>query len=156
MRNPSGFARILAVSIVLAAFVLGAYTAFAQTPPAKAPQKPTTTTPATPPKTVKAPEKPAAAMPKDVTLTGEVVDLHCYMMDPKKAMGPEHADCIRKGFPAGFVSSGQFYLIIGKGMDPAKEMLADMAGAKCELTGKLYEHNGVKAVELEKIAKVDG
>jgi hypothetical protein len=91
-----------------------------------------------------------------VTLKGEVVDLHCYMMDPKKAVGPEHAACIRKGFPAGFVSNGQLYLILGKDQEPANNLVADMAGVKSEVTGKLYEHGGVKALELVKIEKLTG
>ncbi len=151
MRNSSGIGKLIAV-VVLVFSVCGAYAALAQTPAAKTPQKSTPTQSTA----SKAQEKPALDAPKEVTLKGEVVDLHCYMMDPTKAAGPEHAACIRKGFPAGFVSNGQLYLILGRGMEPAKDVVADMAGVKTELTGQLYEHGGVKAVELVKIQKTVG
>jgi hypothetical protein len=151
MRNHRSVVTALVFSIVVVGFVFGASTAFAQTPAAKTPQKPTAAEPMH-----KAMEKPASSTAKEVTLRGEVVDLCCYMQDPSKAQGPEHAECIRQGFPVGYVSNGQLYLLLGKGQDPAKELIAKMVGVKSELTGKLYEHNGVKAVDLVKIEKTAG
>jgi hypothetical protein len=96
--------------------------------------------------------------PKEVTMVGEVLDLYCYMKHPANGQGPEHAkcaqNCIRKGLPIGFLSDGEVYLIIGKNHESAKDLVVDFAGKKSRLTGTLIEHDGVKAIELEKIEKV--
>jgi hypothetical protein len=95
---------------------------------------------------------------KEVTLVGEVLDLYCYMKHPANGQGPEHAkcamNCIRKGLPIGFLSDGEVYLIIGKEHESAKDLVVDFAGMQASLTGTLIEHDGVKAIEIEKIEKV--
>lgn len=97
--------------------------------------------------------------PKAVTLTGEVLDLYCFMNHPADGQGPDHAKCaakcINKGLPIGFMSDGVVYLIIGKEHNSAAEMVAQYAGMQSVLTGKLIEHDGVKAIEIESIAKAD-
>lgn len=94
---------------------------------------------------------------KQVTLVGEVLDMYCYMMHPAKGQGSEHAKCaqtcIRKGLPIGFLSDGEVYLIIGKDHESAKDAVVDFAGMQARLTGTLIEHDGVKAIEFEKIEK---
>lgn len=92
---------------------------------------------------------------KPVTLTGEVIDMYCYM--DHKAMGAEHAkcatSCITKGIPVGFLTSdGTMYLIIGKEHNPANAEVAPFAGKQSTITGKVMENNGVKAIELISIA----
>jgi len=92
---------------------------------------------------------------KTVTLTGEVLDMYCFMNHPDTGMGAEHAkcakSCLNKGLPVGFLSDGVVYLIIGKDHEPANEMVAEFAGTQSVLTGTLVEHNGVKAIELASI-----
>jgi hypothetical protein len=151
MRNHRSVVTALVLAIMVVGLVFGVHTALAQTPAAKPAQKPTTAEPMH-----KAMEKPSLSAAKEVTLKGEVVDLCCYMQDPTKAQGPQHAECVRQGFPVGYVSNGQLYLLLGKGQDPAKELIAGMVGVKSELTGKLYEHDGVKAIDLVKIQKTAG
>jgi hypothetical protein len=92
---------------------------------------------------------------KPVTLTGEVLDLYCYM--DHKATGPEHAkcasSCITKGLPTGFLSSdGVVYLLIGKDHEPVNAMVAAFAGKKSTVTGVVKEQGGVKGLELLTIA----
>ena len=92
---------------------------------------------------------------KPVTLTGEVIDMYCYM--DHKAMGAEHAkcanSCITKGIPVGFLTAdGTMYLIIGKEHAPANAEVAPFAGKQSTITGKVMENNGVKAIELISIA----
>jgi hypothetical protein len=92
---------------------------------------------------------------KPVTLTGEVIDMYCYM--GHKAMGAEHAKCattcITKGIPAGFLTAdGTLYIIIGKDHNPANADVAAFAGRQSMITGKVSENNGVKAIELISIA----
>jgi hypothetical protein len=95
---------------------------------------------------------------QQVTLVGEVLDLYCYMKHPADGQGAEHAkcaqNCIRKGLPIGFISDGVVYVIIGKEHNSAADMMVDYAGMQSRLTGTLIEHDGVKAIEIEKIEKV--
>jgi hypothetical protein len=92
--------------------------------------------------------------PQPVTMTGEVLDLYCYM--GHKSAGAEHAKCasacIKKGLPIGFLSSdGTVYLITGKGHEPVATTCADLAGKKATITGIVMEQGGMKAIELVSI-----
>jgi hypothetical protein len=92
---------------------------------------------------------------KPVTITGEVLDLYCYM--DHKATGPDHAkcatSCIKKGLPAGFLAAdGTVYLITGKDHEPANALVADFAAKKSVITGLVKEQGGIKAIELVSIA----
>ena len=95
----------------------------------------------------------------DVTLVGEVLDLYCYMKHPAKGQGAEHTkcaqNCIRKGLPIGFLSNGDVYVIIGREHESAKDLVVDFAGTQAHLTGTLVEHDGVKAIEIASIEKVE-
>ncbi|HET6348158.1 MAG TPA: hypothetical protein VFH88_03650 [Candidatus Krumholzibacteria bacterium] len=93
---------------------------------------------------------------KPVTMTGEVIDLYCYM--DHSATGMDHAkcavSCIKKGLPVGFLSAdGTMYVIIGKDHEPINGMVADYAGKKSTVTGTVKENGGVKALELATIAE---
>ena len=92
---------------------------------------------------------------KPVTMTGEVLDLYCFM--DHKAMGAEHMkcaqSCIQKGLPAGFMAAdGTVYLIVGKDHEPVNATVAEWAGKKSTITGKVLENGGIKAIELVSIA----
>lgn len=153
MSTQHNLAKGFAVAIVFVCFAFGAYTSFAQAPAAKVPQ-----TPAAGESMHKAMDKPMANTAKEVTLKGEVIDMYCYMSDPAKGFGPDHASCaqacMRKGLPIGFLSDGQVYVLIGKDHESVKDLVVDLAGVQSQLTGKLMDHNGVKAIELIKIEKV--
>lgn len=92
---------------------------------------------------------------KEVTLTGEVLDLYCYMQHPASATGAEHAKCargcIRKGLPIGFLADGVVYTIIGQDHESAADAVADLAGRRSTIHGRLIEHHGIKAIELVSI-----
>lgn len=93
-------------------------------------------------------------MGKEVTLTGEVLDMNCYM--EHGAMGPDHANCaktcISKGLPAGFLASdGTVYLLIGKDHNPVNAMVADWAGKKSTVTGMVVDQKGMKALSINTI-----
>jgi len=90
---------------------------------------------------------------KPVTMTGEVIDLYCYMQHPESAVGADHAKCaktcINKGLPIGFLADdGTVYTIIGRDHEPVTAMVVDLAGTKSTITGTVIEHHGVKAIEL--------
>jgi hypothetical protein len=92
---------------------------------------------------------------KKVTLTGEVLDLYCYMKHPDMGTGPDHAKCaktcINKGLPIGFLADGVVYVIVGKDHESAATMVVEYAGIPSVITGTLVEHHGVKAIEIESI-----
>jgi len=94
---------------------------------------------------------------KTVVLTGEVIDLTCFMQHPDDAVGMDHAKCakacINKGLPVGFrAEDGTIYLLIGTGHEPIVEMVAGAAGKKSTATGTILDHDGVKAIALVSIA----
>ena len=92
-----------------------------------------------------------------VTMTGEVVDLYCYMEHPASATGAEHAKCaagcIGKGLPIGYLTAdGTMYLIIGKDHESASSAVTEWVGKQSTLTGYVKEQKGMKAIELVSIA----
>ena len=92
---------------------------------------------------------------KPVTLTGEVVDLYCYMKHPETSTGAEHAKCAKscmaKGLPIGFVVNGKLYTIIGKDHEPVNTMVANYAGTTSTITGTVIDRQGMHAIELASI-----
>ena len=100
--------------------------------------------------------KKAKAAP--TSMTGEVVDLYCYMQHPESASGAEHAkcakSCISKGLPIGFLAAdGTVYLITGKDHESASTLVADWVGKKSTITGHVSEAKGMKAIELVSIGE---
>ena len=100
---------------------------------------------------------PAAAAPKssEVTVTGEVLDMACYL--DHGAHGSKHADCARKcissGLPVGLKGTdGKTYLLIGEHM-PANEELAKHAAETITVRGKLAERDGINLLENIEIVK---
>ena len=92
-----------------------------------------------------------------VTLTGEVLDLYCYMGHPESATGADHAKCppacMGKGLPIGFLTAdGTIYLIIGKDHESANAAVTEWVGKQSMLTGYVKEQKGMKAIELVSIA----
>lgn len=96
---------------------------------------------------------------KEVTLDGEVLDLYCYMKHPEKGQGLEHAkcatSCINRGLPIGFLSGEEVYLLIGKEHESVAELVAGLAGVQSRLTGILFDHHGVKSIEVVSITKLE-
>ena len=96
------------------------------------------------------------AAPAPTTLTGEVVDLSCYM--GHGAAGMDHAkcaqSCITKGQPVGFLTTdGIMYVILGTNHETANKQVVDFAGKKSTITGTVKDQNGLKAIELASIAE---
>ena len=93
---------------------------------------------------------------KPTTLTGEVIDLSCYM--GHGASGMDHAkcaqSCITKGMPVGFLTTdGVMYVILGSGHEPANKSVVDFAGKKSMITGTVKEDKGLKTIEMASIAE---
>lgn len=90
----------------------------------------------------------------EVTLTGEIVDLHCYTN--RAARGEEHAGCsnacISRDVPAGLLAEdGTLYLLVNEKPVSVKEKIAGKAGKKVTAKGKVVERSGMKALQLASV-----
>jgi hypothetical protein len=97
-------------------------------------------------------EKAAKAAPAPKTVTGEVVDMGCYL--GHGAMGEKHIGCATKciagGMPMGLLTkSGMLYLLTldHENADPYNK-LKDMAGQTVTVTGMEIARNGVKGIDV--------
>ena len=95
-----------------------------------------------------------SAADEAVTLTGQIVDMHCYIS--RGAKGEEHAGCsnacISRDVPAGFLADdGTLYLLINEKPVSVKEKIAGKAGKKVTVHGKVVERSGVKALQLSSV-----
>jgi hypothetical protein len=94
-----------------------------------------------------------AAASKEVT--GEVVDMMCYV--DHNAVGEKHgqscgAKCIKSGGPAGIVSEGKAYLVVGE-HKPINDQLAEYCGKNITVIGKIAERGGIAMIENAEIVK---
>jgi hypothetical protein len=98
------------------------------------------------------------AAAKPVMLTGEVLDMTCYMIHPDNATGMGHAkcaeSCLAKGMSVGFLADdGTMYMVLGSNHDSPNEKVKGLAGKKSTITGVVHEQKGMKAIELQSIAE---
>ena len=88
------------------------------------------------------------------TITGEVVDLMCFV--DHGSSGDKHAacaaKCIKGGGPVGISSEGKTYLVVGE-HKPMNDQLADLAGKTITIKGKLAEKEGISMIESAEIVK---
>jgi Heavy metal binding domain len=94
---------------------------------------------------------------KTVTLTGEVIDMTCFLQHPESATGADHAkcakSCIKQGNPVGFLAdNGTVYVLIGDDHTPVALRVVEHAGVKSTITGVVVEHHGVKGIEMASIS----
>jgi hypothetical protein len=94
-----------------------------------------------------------AAASKEVM--GEVVDMMCYV--DHNAVGEKHgqscgAKCIKSGGPAGIVSEGKAYLVVGE-HKPINDQLAEYCGKNITVKGKIAERGGIAMIENAEIVK---
>jgi hypothetical protein len=94
------------------------------------------------------------------TLTGEIVDSGCYMGHGGK--GADHKSCAQKcldnGMPASLLlPDGTLYLLTPShdDADPYNQA-RKMAAATVAVTGHVMDKGGMKAIEVDKVAAVQG
>jgi hypothetical protein len=93
--------------------------------------------------------RPAAAQ-DPVTVSGEIVDLSCYLS--KGSKGKRHKACAelcaKKGLPLGVLSdSGDVYLLLEDHDSPdGYEDAKKLAGEKAEVSGKKFTSGGVQSI----------
>jgi hypothetical protein len=90
------------------------------------------------------------------TLTGEVMDLVCYLNHPATGQGPSHAgcakQCINKGLPAGLKVGDQLYLLMAPGHGSIADKVAPLAGKQATVTGTLLDQDGMKAIVVDTVS----
>jgi hypothetical protein len=88
------------------------------------------------------------------TVTGEVVDLMCYI--DHGAMGDKHSacgnKCIKGGGPVGIVENGKAYLVVGE-HKPINDELAESCGKTVTIKGKVAERGGMVMLENAEVTK---
>lgn len=98
---------------------------------------------------------PAVAAPRvgaqeAITVSGEVVDLACYLS--KGSKGKRHKQCAqlcaKKGLPLGVLTdAGDVYLLIEDHDDPGPyETAKALAGERITVSGKKFSKGGVQSV----------
>lgn len=87
-------------------------------------------------------------------ITGEVVDLMCYL--DHEAKGQKHRGCaticIKKGGPVGLLAGDQLYLLVGD-HQPLNDELASKASETLKFKGKVVERHGMKMLENAVLVK---
>src|ERR1043165_2524572 len=100
-------------------------------------------------------EKGNADAAAEKTVTGEVVDMMCYV--DHNATGDSHGQscgskCIKNGGPVGIVENGKAYLVVGE-HKPMNDQLADSCGKTVTLKGKFVERGGIAMLENAEMIK---
>jgi hypothetical protein len=107
------------------------------------------------PFTARGADAPAAKSGDEITVTGEVLDMACYL--DHGARGEKHAGCAQKciasGLPVGLkAADGTTYLLIGA-HQPANPELANYAAKTITVKGKLVSRDGINLLENIEIVK---
>jgi hypothetical protein len=92
-----------------------------------------------------------------VTLTGTIVDMHCYVTHGVRDAGHTACAnaCIARGVPAGFLSNdGTLYVLFGEEPFSVKDQVKDLADVPVRLTGTPVVRSGVKGIQIKSIEKV--
>ncbi len=94
---------------------------------------------------------------KEQTLTGEVVDVFCYLSHGADGLGKAHASCARKcirsGLPVALKVGHQLYLAAMNNHDPANATLAEFAGEQVTVRGQVLEQDGQHVIAISRVEK---
>jgi len=98
---------------------------------------------------------PAEASVQEQTLTGEVVDVFCYLSHGEEGLGPKHAGCAKKcikgGLPVAIKVGDQLYLASMADHTAANERLGDLAAKQVTVRGKVMERDGQHLIAISSI-----
>ena len=98
-----------------------------------------------------------AEEPEALSVTGEAVDIQCYLSGRS---GEGHAacakTCVEGGQPVGFVTvddegKEHLYLVMGADRKPAKDYVAELMGKEVTATGTLVTKDGMKILTVSKV-----
>jgi hypothetical protein len=92
----------------------------------------------------------------EMTVTGEVVDLYCYLDAGARGAGHKECatGCAKAGQPIGIVDEkGHLYLALGAKdkLQPVKDMLGENMAETVTVTGKMIKKGGIEAIFVESV-----
>jgi hypothetical protein len=93
----------------------------------------------------------------DITLTGTIVDMYCYVTHGSRDAGHTACAnaCIARGVPAGFLANdGTLYVLFGEKPFSVKDQVKDLADVPIRLTGTPVVRSGAKGIQIKSIEKV--
>ncbi len=99
-----------------------------------------------------------AAQGGEQTLTGEVVDVFCYLSHGgEQALGKDHASCAKKciqgGLPVGLKVGDQIYLLTMADHSAANKKMAELAGQQVTVRAKVMERDGQHLAAVSSVEK---
>jgi hypothetical protein len=100
-------------------------------------------------------QQPAAGAGSDFTLTGQVIDMNCYVT--MGASGAAHKQCAAACAKAGVAlailgSDGNVYMPVSrKPADPQNSRLVPFAEARVKITGTHRMSSGIHTIEIKTI-----
>jgi hypothetical protein len=99
----------------------------------------------------------AAAGAQEIVVTGEVLDMTCYIASNLR--GPDHAKCaricIRSGEPAGIkAQDGKVYLLTGEPGHSINAEVADYAAQVVTIKGRQTVRDGFAQLQVEEIRRL--
>jgi hypothetical protein len=90
-------------------------------------------------------------------LTGEVVDVLCYLSHGKEGLGKGHAECAKKcikgGLPVAIKVGDQLYLASMADHTAANQKLAGLAAQSVTVHGKVMERDGQRLIAISHVEK---
>ena len=97
----------------------------------------------------------APAAPAEQTLTGEVVDVFCYLSHGAEGLGKGHAGCAKKcikgGLPVAIKVGDQLYLASMADHTAANAQLADLAAKQVTVRGQVMERDGQHLIAISHV-----
>lgn len=94
------------------------------------------------------------------TITGEVIDLSCYLANGQEGRGPEHKECAIMCAKAGsalaiLTESGIVYFPVSPMGKNNNGKLLDYVGDNVEVTGLVVTQSGINGIKIQSIKKLD-
>ncbi len=91
------------------------------------------------------------------TLTGEVMDVFCYLSHGEQGQGKDHVGCAKKciesGLPVAIKVGDQLYLATMADHTSANNTLAPFAGEQVTVHGAVMEKDGQHLIAIEHVEK---
>jgi hypothetical protein len=101
----------------------------------------------------------ATGAAQEQTLTGEVVDVFCYLSHGKEGLGKGHAGCAKKciqsGLPVAIKVGNQLYLASMADHTAANQKLGDLAAEQVTVRGKVMEADGQRLIAISSFEKAE-
>lgn len=99
----------------------------------------------------------AASPPREVTLRGTVVDMHCYVTHGLR--DAKHTECsnacIARGVPAGFLAEdGTLWMLFEEKPFSVKDRVAGLADVPATVKGLAVERDGIRGIQISSIERI--